>query len=99
MKLVLTAEGSAEVDARVEGPLDAYMERAGVAVALEAADMGFGYGDRITVLAGPGNNGGDGYVAARVLASRGAAVQARAYRGSLLSAIHQRYLAYVFIRQ
>lgn len=78
MKLVLTAEGSAEVDARVEGPLDEYMERAGLAVALEAADMGFGYGDRITVLAGPGNNGGDGYVAARLLALRGAAVQVRA---------------------
>ncbi len=78
MKLVLTAEGSAEVDARVGGPLDAYMERAGMAVALEAVDMGFGYGHRITVLAGPGNNGGDGYVAARLLAARGAAVQVRA---------------------
>lgn len=78
MKLVLTADGAAEVDARVEGPLDQYMERAGWAVAIEAAAMGYGYGDRITVLAGPGNNGGDGYVAARQLARRGAAVQVRA---------------------
>lgn len=51
------------------------MERAGLAVALEAAAMGAGYGTRVVVLAGPGNNGGDGYVAARYLRRRGAAVK------------------------
>jgi ADP-dependent NAD(P)H-hydrate dehydratase / NAD(P)H-hydrate epimerase len=46
------------------------MERAGVAVADEAAKM-VRPGARIAVLCGPGNNGGDGFVAARVLAGRG----------------------------
>jgi len=41
------------------------MERAGLGVALAAVEMGIGYGDRVTVLAGRGNNGGDGYVAAK----------------------------------
>jgi len=50
------------------------MERAGMAVALAAAGLGAGYGTSVTVLAGPGNNGGDGYVAARHLHRRGAAV-------------------------
>lgn len=50
------------------------MERAGFAVAVAAADMGIGYGDVVTVLAGQGNNGGDGYVAAKYLARRGAQV-------------------------
>jgi ADP-dependent NAD(P)H-hydrate dehydratase / NAD(P)H-hydrate epimerase len=46
------------------------MERAGTAVADEAARM-VGAGARIAVLCGPGNNGSDGFVAARVLAERG----------------------------
>lgn len=50
------------------------MERAGLGVALEAIDMGIGYGSRVIVLAGPGNNGGDGYVAARYLRERGVSV-------------------------
>lgn len=54
------------------------MERAGRAVALEAVRMGTGYGTKVIVLAGPGNNGGDGYVAARVLAGRGVAVEVEA---------------------
>ena len=51
------------------------MERAGRAVALAAVEMGASYGKRVTVLAGPGNNGGDGYVAARLLRRRGVGVE------------------------
>ncbi|MBN8996914.1 MAG: NAD(P)H-hydrate dehydratase [Rhizobiales bacterium] len=46
------------------------MERAGEAVAAEANRM-VAPGSRIAVLCGPGNNGGDGFVAARVLAAGG----------------------------
>lgn len=49
------------------------MERAGLAIADVAAAMAPA-GGRIVVLAGPGNNGGDGFVAARLLAERGFAV-------------------------
>src|SRR5919204_6750209 len=45
------------------------MERAGRAVADAAARRPLG--TRILVVAGPGNNGGGGFVAARVLAERG----------------------------
>lgn len=55
------------------------MERAGLGVALTATEMGIGYGDRVTVLAGRGNNGGDGYVAAKHLARRGAYVTVRPF--------------------
>ena len=48
---------------------DALMERAGAAVAREAAR--FAFGRPILVLAGPGNNGGDAYVAARLLRESG----------------------------
>ena len=53
------------------------MERAGLAVAIAAARMGAGYGTKVIVLAGPGNNGGDGYVAARMLRERGVDVAVR----------------------
>ncbi|MGB7102576.1 MAG: NAD(P)H-hydrate dehydratase [Xanthobacteraceae bacterium] len=46
------------------------MERAGAAVAA-AVGARHAVGDQIVVLAGPGNNGGDGFVAARLLAQRG----------------------------
>ncbi|WP_127089798.1 NAD(P)H-hydrate dehydratase [Aquabacter cavernae] len=45
------------------------MERAGTAVADAAAR--WPYPTRIGILCGPGNNGGDGFVAARILAQRG----------------------------
>jgi ADP-dependent NAD(P)H-hydrate dehydratase / NAD(P)H-hydrate epimerase len=52
------------------------MERAGAAV----ADIVWraAAGREILILCGPGNNGGDGYVAARLLAERGAAVRVAA---------------------
>ena len=52
------------------------MEAAGRAVADEAARVTRSRG-RIAVLCGPGNNGGDGFVAARLLAVRGYAVELR----------------------
>ena len=50
------------------------MERAGLAVADEAARLTKSRG-RIAVLCGPGGNGGDGFIAARLLAARGYAVE------------------------
>jgi ADP-dependent NAD(P)H-hydrate dehydratase / NAD(P)H-hydrate epimerase len=52
----------------------ALMERAGLAVADEAARLAKSRG-RIAVLCGPGGNGGDGLVAARLLGTRGYAVE------------------------
>lgn len=59
------------VDAGV--PSLTLMENAGRAVADVAARM-LPLGSRVVVLCGPGNNGGDGFVAARYLAERGYAV-------------------------
>jgi len=78
MKPILTAEEYRRVDRAYTGDLDQAMDRAGFAVALAAARLGAGYGKRVVVLAGPGNNGGDGYVAARYLRRRGAAVEVHA---------------------
>ena len=46
------------------------MERAGAAVA-DAVRARFPYGSRVVVVAGPGNNGGDGFIGARLLAEMG----------------------------
>jgi hydroxyethylthiazole kinase-like uncharacterized protein yjeF len=78
LKPVLSPEGAAALDAAAKEPVETLMERAGLAVALAAVRMGARYGWRVIVLAGPGNNGGDGYVAARYLAERGVAVEVRA---------------------
>ena len=50
------------------------MERAGAAVA-GCVMLGQPKGTRVAVVAGSGNNGGDGYVVARLLAERGYAVE------------------------
>ena len=56
--------------------LEVLVERAGWAVARSARLMlGGTYGRRVVVVAGPGNNGDDGRVAARLLAERGVAVR------------------------
>ncbi len=63
----MTAADQAAIQAGVPGLT--LMERAGRAVAMHAARLA---GNRpIVVLCGPGNNGGDGYVAARYLKIRG----------------------------
>ncbi len=78
MKPVLTAEEYQRVDKAYTGDLDQAMDRAGFAVALAVARRGASYGSRVVVLAGPGNNGGDGYVAARYLRRRGVDVEIHA---------------------
>ncbi len=51
------------------------MEHAGLAVAMTASDLLEGaFGSRVLVCAGPGNNGGDGFAAARHLFNHGANV-------------------------
>ncbi len=77
MKPIITPAESARQDAAASDPADVLMERAGLCVALAALRMGVGYGSRVLVLAGPGSNGGDGYVAARFLRRRGVAVEVR----------------------
>jgi ADP-dependent NAD(P)H-hydrate dehydratase / NAD(P)H-hydrate epimerase len=56
--------------------VDALMERAGFAVA--ESIWRFGGGAETLILCGPGNNGGDGYVAARHLKARGLRVRVAA---------------------
>ena len=78
MKLVTAAQMRALEQAAVDagGSLEALMEAAGLAVAQEAwMQLGQLEGRRIAVLVGPGNNGGDGLVAARYLADWGAQVR------------------------
>ncbi|WP_269581732.1 NAD(P)H-hydrate dehydratase [Roseibium sp. Sym1] len=71
--VLLTPDEMAQADrmtisAGVEGIV--LMERAGQAVARAAASLAV-KGARIVVLCGPGNNGGDGFIAARCLAAAG----------------------------
>jgi len=75
-KLLLTPEEMTAVDAAAAASgIDSYalMERAGAAVAA-ALLRDFPAVRRAAVLCGPGNNGGDGYVAARHLADSGVTV-------------------------
>ncbi|MFV3131558.1 NAD(P)H-hydrate dehydratase [Niveispirillum sp. KHB5.9] len=59
----------AAMDTGISGP--ALMERAGMAVAREAIALCDGRPQPTAILCGPGNNGGDGFVAARHLAAAG----------------------------
>src|SRR6185503_14233164 len=52
----------------------ALMENAGQAIA-DAVASRHPAGTRVAIVAGPGNNGGDGFVAARLLAERGCRVR------------------------
>ena len=72
MKLVTVAEMQ-EAERQAGVPVSQLMENAGLAVAQEArALLGEVATRRIVVLVGPGNNGGDGLVAARHLKEWGA---------------------------
>lgn len=75
---LLTPEEMGEADRRtIAAGTRSYllMERAGEAVAAAAARMAVP-GARVAVLCGPGNNGGDGFIAARILATGGYRVSA-----------------------
>lgn len=75
MIAVLTPEEMAAVDRSAPEPVEVLVERAGFAVALAARRMmGGAYGRRVVVVAGRGNNGADGRVAARWLGHWGAAL-------------------------
>src|SRR5579859_4187261 len=71
---ILTAEEMGAVDRRTAEefgvPLSELMERAGGAVAGFCLRQ-YPMVERVVVLCGKGNNGGDGFVAARVLAEAG----------------------------
>lgn len=73
---IVTPDEMRAFDAAAAEPAEALIERAGAALALAAVRMlGGTYGRRVVVIAGPGNNGADGRVAARRLSARGAQVQ------------------------
>jgi NAD(P)H-hydrate epimerase len=73
---VVTPAEMAAIDAAATEPVHELIERAGAAVARRAlAMLGGSYGRRIAVLAGKGNNGNDGRVAAARLAARGVHVR------------------------
>lgn len=76
---ILTAEQMRAAEAAVFATgvsVDSLMERAGAAVA--EAIWRFGGGRDTLIACGPGNNGGDGYVAARILKARGLDVRVAA---------------------
>jgi NAD(P)H-hydrate epimerase len=78
VKPVITPAESAQLDSTATDPVETLMERAGLGVALAAVREGASYGRRVILLAGPGNNGGDAYVAARYLRRRGVEAEVRA---------------------
>jgi len=73
---VLTAAQMRAAEEASGDSVPALMERAGTAIA--AAVRRLAGTSEILILCGPGNNGGDGYVAARVLAEGGATVRVAA---------------------
>ena len=69
---VVTPQRMGEIDRASATSFDVLVQRAGAAVARAAVDMlGGTYGRTVVVVAGPGNNGADGRVAAEILAARG----------------------------
>jgi NAD(P)H-hydrate epimerase len=73
---VLSVNERRALDAASPVGLEELIQRAGYGVARYALHMmGGGYGRRVVVVAGPGNNGADGKVAAEILRRRGALVE------------------------
>ena len=73
---IVTPDEMRAVDAAASEPTSVLIDRAGRAVARAAVQMmGGTYGRTVHVIAGPGNNGADGRVAASVLAAKGVSVQ------------------------
>ncbi len=73
---ILTAAEMHGAETAAGVPLFVLMERAGAAIAELAWRVAAGA--PVLILCGPGNNGGDGYVAAQVLKGRGATVRVAA---------------------
>lgn len=72
---VVTPHQMRAIDAAAPEPVGVLIDRAGAAVARSALRLlGGGYGRRVAVIAGPGNNGADGRVAADRLRQRGVSV-------------------------
>ena len=72
---VVTVAEMQAIDAEAAEPVDVLVDRAGRAVARAALRLlGGSYGRRVVVLAGTGNNGADGRVAAEQLRRRGVRV-------------------------
>ena len=64
--MIVNSEGMKQIEASSGASVDVLMERAGSALA-EALQKEITAGERILILAGCGNNGGDGYVICRYL--------------------------------
>lgn len=73
---IVTPDEMAAIDAAAPQPVEVLIDRAARQVARHAIKLlGGTYGRRVTVLAGPGNNGADGRIAAKHLARRGARIR------------------------
>ena len=76
MTPIVTPEEMAAIDAAAPEPVEELIERAGAAVAWAArAMLGGTYGRVVNMIAGKGNNGADGWAAARRLAAAGVQVR------------------------
>ena len=84
MRPVVTVAEMRAADAAAPVPEETLVRRAGTAAAVAALRMlGGAYGKRVVVVAGKGNNGADGRVAAAVLGRRGARVSVVGPRDAL----------------